>query len=59
MATVETFNAVLGEARNGDTITLVNEEGGAVNTSGTPITINKVDVAAGATYTVAGNPTIG
>ena len=49
---------------NGSTAGIASFQEGAVvivdnSVSGTPITVNKVDIAEGVAYTVAGNPTIG
>lgn len=55
---------VTGGTISGSTAGIASFKPGAVvvidnSVSGTPITINKVDIADGVTYTVAGNPTIG
>ena len=55
---------ITGGTINGSTAGIASFQEGAVvvvdnSVSGTPITINKVDIADGVTYTVAGNPTIG
>ena len=55
---------ITGGTISGSTAGIASFQEGAVvivdnSTSGTPITINKVDIAEGVTYTVAGNPIIG
>ena len=55
---------VTGGTINGSTAGIASFQEGAVviidnSQSGTPITVNKVDIAESVTYTVAGNPTIG
>ena len=55
---------VTGGTIKGSTAGIASFEEGAVvivdnSKSGTPITINKVDIADNVTYTVAGNPAIG
>ena len=55
---------VTGGTISGSTAGIASFQAGAVvivdnSVSGTPITINKVDIADGVDYTVAGNPSIG